>query len=109
MEPAEVLGNKIRIYRSKLNLSQAELAHRAGLSTTYLGEIERGTKGVSLESIVKIANALQKPIIELFENVPHEKTDYTLAMKSYEILIELAPEQLHVCYLMLKMIQEKNK
>jgi transcriptional regulator with XRE-family HTH domain len=42
------------------------LAERAGLHRTYIGDIERGARNLSLENIEKIAKALQISISELF-------------------------------------------
>ncbi|WP_422446541.1 helix-turn-helix domain-containing protein [Thermoanaerobacterium sp. DL9XJH110] len=51
-------GKLIRDFRRKRNLSLQELARRAGLSVSYLSEIERGKKQPSLETIDKLATAL---------------------------------------------------
>ncbi len=53
-----IFGQNVRFYRSKLNISQEELAYRAGLHRTYIGMIERGEKNITLLNIEKIANAL---------------------------------------------------
>lgn len=52
------LGQKIRIERQKNNLSQDKLAELCEISTSYLGHIERGTRKMSLETLVTIANVL---------------------------------------------------
>ena len=60
-------GENVRMYRNQLNISQAELAHRAGLHRTYIGMIERAEKNITLENIEKIAKALNISISKLFE------------------------------------------
>lgn len=52
-------GEVVRAERLKLGLSQDELAHRSGLNRVYMGEVERGEKSVSIETIAKIAAALK--------------------------------------------------
>ncbi|WZB74217.1 helix-turn-helix transcriptional regulator [Achromobacter insuavis] len=42
-------------------MSQEELALRAGLDRTYVSSCERGKRNVSLETIVKLAEALAVP------------------------------------------------
>lgn len=51
-------GEKLRSIRKKKELSQEELSFRAGLHRTYISDIERGARNVSLENIEKIAKAL---------------------------------------------------
>ncbi len=55
----EKFGERIREERLKQNLSQEELASRAGVHRTYIGMIERAEKNITLENIEKIANALE--------------------------------------------------
>ncbi|PIV42016.1 MAG: transcriptional regulator [Candidatus Nealsonbacteria bacterium CG_4_10_14_0_2_um_filter_40_15] len=59
-------GKKVREERTKLGLSQEELANRAGVHRTYIGMIERAEKNITLENIEKIAKALGAPVKELF-------------------------------------------
>lgn len=58
-------GQKVRAERLRQNLSQEELAARAGVHRTYIGMIERAEKNITLENIEKIANALGVPIEKL--------------------------------------------
>jgi len=67
MNILEKFGNKVRIYRDKLNISQEELAERSGLHRTYIGMIERAEKNITLKNIEKIANGLNVDIINLLE------------------------------------------
>lgn len=52
--------------RHQLGITQEELAWRAGLHRTYITDIERGARNLSLQSIEKLARALQASIAELF-------------------------------------------
>ncbi len=54
----ESIGKNIRKFRLARKLRQEELAEQAGLSTNYIGMIERGEKVPSLESFITIANVL---------------------------------------------------
>lgn len=51
-------GKKVREERLKQNLSQEELAARAGVHRTYIGMVERAEKNITLGNIEKIAKAL---------------------------------------------------
>jgi transcriptional regulator with XRE-family HTH domain len=55
----------VRKYRVELQITQEELAERAGVHRTYIGMIERGEKNISLENINKLALALAIPMSQL--------------------------------------------
>ncbi|MQL52147.1 helix-turn-helix domain-containing protein [Desulfofundulus thermobenzoicus] len=52
------LGDKIRLLRAEKNLSLQDLAARAGISLSYLSEIERGTVYPALSTLKRIAEGL---------------------------------------------------
>lgn len=58
-------GDKVRFLRKEKNLSQEELAEKAGLHRTYIGMIERAEKNITLINIEKIADALEISTSEL--------------------------------------------
>ena len=51
-------GLAVRNRRETLGISQEELASRAGLYRTYIGDVERGVRNISLNNIQKLAGAL---------------------------------------------------
>ena len=57
-------GNSIRKLRAKRNLTQRELAKRAGLDVTYISGIERGVRNPSLKSLESVAKGLGCSISE---------------------------------------------
>ncbi len=64
------IGLKIAYYRKKKGYTQANLAERIGMSTAYLGQIERGNRGnsFSLETLYQIADALEIDVNLLLKN-----------------------------------------
>ena len=61
MDPArlqQAFGRAVRRRREALGISQEELADRADLHRTYIGDVERGERNISLVNIVKLAKAL---------------------------------------------------
>jgi CheY-like chemotaxis protein len=62
-----LFGTTIKSKRSELGMSQEELADRAGLHRTYVSDVERGMRNVSLISIEKLAHALGLSVWRLFE------------------------------------------
>ena len=71
-ELAKIVGQRIRNYRTQLGLSQEKLAELAGCHPTYIGQLERGEKNATLESIDKIASSLKISLSRLFENLGGE-------------------------------------
>ena len=61
-------GERVRNERTKLGLSQEELAARAGVHRTYIGMIERAEKNITLENIEKIAKSLKLGVKDLLDN-----------------------------------------
>lgn len=52
---AKIIGQRIRNYRTQKGLSQEKLAELAGCHPTYIGQLERGEKNATLESVEKIS------------------------------------------------------
>ncbi len=53
------LGKKIRQVRRQKSMTQEQLAEKAGISASFLGHIERGTRIASLETLIELCNTLQ--------------------------------------------------
>lgn len=52
------LGRRIRARRRALNLTQEKLAEAADISASFLGHVERGTRNLSLETLLALCDAL---------------------------------------------------
>lgn len=61
----KVLGRLIEERRTSNRFSQNDVAARCGLSRTYLSDIERGLRNLSVTSLCKIATALNMTVSEL--------------------------------------------
>ncbi len=59
------MGDNVRALRLARNLSQEELAFRAGLDRTYVSQIERGIGNPSVLILIKIADTLGVEVQEL--------------------------------------------
>lgn len=59
------LGARIRALRTEKKLSQKQLAEKAGISNTYLSDIEIGRTNPSLKTLLKIAEALSVEAAQL--------------------------------------------
>jgi transcriptional regulator with XRE-family HTH domain len=67
----ERFGFAVKTRREDLGLTQEDLADRAGIHRTYLSDIERGSRNLSLINIERIAAALSLSVSELFRLVEH--------------------------------------
>jgi XRE family transcriptional regulator, regulator of sulfur utilization len=56
---AAIFGEFVRRVRKERAWTQEDLAERAGLTTTYVGQVERGDKVPSLTVVLKLALALE--------------------------------------------------
>lgn len=65
-ELKKLFGMSIRTWRKRLGMSQEELAERATLHRTYISDVERGARNVSLQSIERLARALDTSLPALF-------------------------------------------
>ncbi len=63
----ERFGFAVKDRREALGLTQEEFAERAGIHRTYLSDIERGTRNVSLINIERVAQGLALEISELLQ------------------------------------------
>ena len=62
-------GHTIRSKRLALDLTQEVLAEKAELHRTYIADIERGTRNISLQNIEKLALALGCSLESLFADI----------------------------------------
>ncbi|WP_431085843.1 helix-turn-helix domain-containing protein [Paenibacillus sp. 8b26] len=60
------VGDKIRRLRKEKGFSQEQLAERSGLHTNYVGQVERGEKNLTLETLEKVVRGLDTSLEELF-------------------------------------------
>ncbi len=66
MDIIKVFGTNVREYRTVNKISQEKFAELCGLHRTYISDIERFQRIISLENIQKIADALGIETYKLF-------------------------------------------
>jgi transcriptional regulator with XRE-family HTH domain len=82
-----LIGERLRTFRKKQGLSQDKLAEKAGLHNTYIGQVERGEKNITMESLQKIVNALEISFEELFRNVNTAQTPNSIPADCYNMIL----------------------
>jgi transcriptional regulator with XRE-family HTH domain len=65
----KILGETIRAERIKADLSQEQLAEKAGVARNYIGNIERAEHKVTLETLGLIAKALNLHVSDLTRDI----------------------------------------
>lgn len=95
MDITQEVGARIRYYRTEKKISQEKLSELSDLHPSYIGQLERGEKTPSVETIYKVTQGLSMSLSDFFldfEAVTGESddTEETYAMKSYK-LIEYQP------------------
>lgn len=87
----ESIGKNIRKYRMAKKLRQEDLAELAGLSTNYVGAVERGDKLPSLETFIELVNTLGVSADMVSAEVVEESYPMRASMLS-EQLEKLSPD-----------------
>ncbi|HOV79738.1 MAG TPA: helix-turn-helix transcriptional regulator [Bacillota bacterium] len=73
-----LLGEKIKKMRLNKGLTQEALAEQTNLSAPYIGQIERGERKLSVETLVQIGNSLGASFDYLLQSDPRPKHDAAL-------------------------------
>ena len=64
------LGQRLRALRKQRRLSQKDLGRRSSLTGKFIGEVERGQKSISIDSLYKVSVALGVPLPHLSDVQP---------------------------------------
>lgn len=67
-----IIGDRIRSLREKKEYSQGDVEKRTGLLRCYISRVENGHTVPSIETLEKIARALEIPLYRLFHEGPPE-------------------------------------
>ena len=107
----KILGQRIRNYRTAKGLSQEKLAELSGCHHTYIGQIERGEKNATIESIEKISAALNISLSKLFEKLgaTNDENKQNIPLECYEFIMSKNAEEQEGIYRILLEIDKYKK
>ncbi|MBR6645375.1 MAG: helix-turn-helix transcriptional regulator [Clostridia bacterium] len=107
---ATILGQRIRYYRKSAGWSQETLAELSGCHSTYIGQLERGEKNATVESVGKIASALNISLSTLFADIGiKDEKIYEIPTEYREfILNKTTEEQKRIYKILLEIDNYKN-
>jgi transcriptional regulator with XRE-family HTH domain len=83
-----IIGDRLRAIREEKNLSQGDIEKRSGLLRCYISRVENGHTVPSVETLEKMARAMEVPLYKLFydgdgppklPNLPKQKTAAEIA------------------------------
>ena len=105
----KILGQRIRNYRTSMGFSQEKLAELAGCHPAYIGQIERGEKNATIESIEKIAFALGVSLSKLFFELGVGDASTDIPLECYEFVSAKSKvEQERILNILLEIDKYKN-
>src|SRR5580704_16895888 len=86
-----IIGDRLRALREEKNLSQGDIEKRTGLLRCYISRVENGHTVPAIETLEKVARAMEVPLYQLFydgeeppvlPNLPKRKTADDIAWGS---------------------------
>lgn len=107
---AKLIGERIRNFRKERDWSQEEFADIANINRTYIGQLERGERSATLDSLEKITGALGITFEDLFRHLQPstEYKDNTTLSYIINILNTLDLENQEIVLDLLKTLYRRN-
>jgi transcriptional regulator with XRE-family HTH domain len=86
--PHMIIGERLRALREQKNLSQGDIEKRTGLLRCYISRVENGHTVPAVETLEKMARALEVPLYQLFYDgeEPPKLPDFALRKKGDDLL-----------------------
>ena len=95
MNKSNEFGKKLKAIRTSRHLSQEELAFQCNMQASHIGQIERGQKKPTLDTLQKISKGLNIPLTELlnFNTEPNLESTNSTIIRINAYLASLSPRQ----------------
>ncbi len=103
-----IIEERIKQLRTQKLLSQGDLAKKAGISSNYLGQVERGERCPTLDTLLKISSGLEISLSVLFnDSLSVPQTIYTPQLnKVIRLLDSYSPKELDSVYKILSCVDD---
>ena len=109
-EITKTIGLRLRQIRRERGYSQEQLAEKAGLHPTYIGQVERGEKNLTLVSLANICVALEYPMEELVAKLTPGIPTEQHARQCFDMIVEQPQkDQEHLKLLIEQVIKYKQQ
>src|SRR3954466_4045402 len=83
------VGQRVRMRRITMQMSQTELAERVGITFQQIQKYEKGTNRIGASRLHRMSQVLEVPIAFFFEDVPAQKGRNAAAPGLPDFLVEL--------------------
>lgn len=106
MDISKELGMKIRYYRKDKKITQERLAELCGFHPTYIGQLERGEKNASIETLYRLSRGLNISMCSLLDEIEYafdSQEESNIPLNIYHQLLTIPPHKQEKVY---KIIQE---
>ena len=92
----QALGERVRALRKDRGLSQQRLGQRSGLSGKFIGEVERGEKSISIDSLYHVSVALDVTLRDLTDKGPARKRGSSPELEKLSALLSELRNRQHI-------------
>ncbi len=106
MDQLKLFGRRVRTLRKAAKLTQEQVAEKAGVTSNFLGYIERGEKQPSFNMIVALAKALSVSVETLFRFERAEHDEAVLRKRICAVVERANLDRLQLTYSFLKYVIE---
>lgn len=108
-EITTIVGQRLRMRRQQLGYTQEFVSEKADLHPTYIGQIERGEKNATIETIEKICIALDLPMEDLFNKIVISAPRNKSAQRCYDLIVNQPSKDQENLYILIEnIIRYKN-
>jgi transcriptional regulator with XRE-family HTH domain len=90
-----VIGDKLKALREQKNLSQGDMEKRTGLLRCYISRVENNHTVPSVDTMEKMARALEVPMYRLFTDEAHAKKPNLPAESTRSRMVNSKQEREH--------------
>ncbi len=97
-----LLGRRVRDIRKARGWTQEKLGSKADVSSKFLGEIERGQQNPSFDTLVKIADALEIELCDLFQFEPGITNRKDIESRMTKIMKGISEDDLRQIFFVLR-------
>ena len=109
-----IISDRLRALREQRNLSQGHIERRTGLLRCYLSRVENGHTVPSVETLEKIARALEVPLYQLFYDgdQPPKMENLPKRISTEEVVWGTRGKDAHILKIFVKTVerlQEKDR